>query len=87
MYSKYNSWHETKYLFSIQALTDSVVHNYVCVNLPGPENNYGYAFNTGYAQQRNPVNEVSQKTPLAYFYLISSIVTEMFNNKLHDLSC
>lgn len=23
----------------------------------GPENNYGYAFNTGYAHQRNPVNE------------------------------
>lgn len=58
----------------------------LCVNLPGPENNYGYAFNTGYAQQRNPVNEVSQKIPLVYFYL-SSIVTVMFSNKLHDLCC
>lgn len=39
---------------------------YLCLNLPGPENNYGYPFNAGYAQQRNPVNDVSKKIPLIY---------------------
>lgn len=26
----------------------------------GPENNYGYAYNAGYGQQTNPLNDVSK---------------------------
>ena len=50
-----NSWH------SIVSSTNWEML-YLMLNLPGPENNYGYAYNTGYAQQRNPVNEASRNS-------------------------
>ena len=45
----------TSWLFSA-TLTDICFH----FQISGPENNYGYPFNTSYMQQQNPVNDVSK---------------------------